>query len=438
MKHITLFALAALFGASVQAQVFTSGFEDWTDGSPDEWMGAATNIQATSVAQVTEDVHGGASAVRLTNTSNTHQRFSTQSVEVTGGQGYEVTLWARGAGEVRLGFFNNGNYSTYTAYETINSSNWEEVTLTIIAPGAATDGEFILSVRATVEPEHLVLDDVSITEVTVAPPEDATIAEIQGTGDASPLVGQSVTTSGVVSALNGTSGYFLQDGTGPWSGIYVFGNPGALQRGDSITISGVVAEFNGQTQISSVTNTTVHGGGHVLTPTTISTNDGNTEPYESVLVRVVNASCLSAGAFGQFTMNDGSGSVLVDDVLYAHPFAVGSRYDITGILQYAFSEWRILPRDAADVIISTSIGELAGATITLFPNPANDALTIDLGTLSGRTEYSVVDATGRMVLADVITGVRNTIDVGALTNGMYVMTLRNSGSTWSTRIAVQH
>lgn len=441
MKHITLIGMAALFGASMQAQVFTSGVEDWTSNLPDDFVGSKTNLALSNITQVSENPHGGAYAVRLENTGTSHARFTTQPVSVEDGQGYEVRFWARGQGDVRLGLFDDrttgSGYAPYTDYVTVNDENWQEVVLTTSAVTTTAIAEFILSIRSTTAPEHLVVDDVTVTEVTVAPPVDATIAEIQGTGDTSPLAGQTVNTSGIISAVVGTSGYFLQDGTGPWSGIYVFSAPGTMVRGDAVTITGVVTEFNGQTQISGVSDATVESSGNVAPSTTISTADGNTEPYESVLVKVMGAECLSSGAFGQFTVNDGSGPVLVDDVIYAFPFVVGTVYDITGILQYAFSEWRILPRDVDDVAISTSIGELATAAVTLFPNPASDVLTIDLGGLAGRTEYTLTDATGRVVLGDVLTSARRTIGLGDLANGLYVFTLRNGAEVWSTRVQVQ-
>ncbi len=441
MKHITLLGMAALFGTALQAQVFTSGVEDWTNNLPDDFVGARNNLALSGITQVSMNVHGGSYAVRLANTSTTHSRFTTQPLSVTDGQGYEVTFWVRGEGQVRLGLYDErstgSGYAPYSDYVTVTGNTWQEVTLSIAAANTSANAEFILSLRSTVAPEHLVVDDMEITEVTIAPPTEATIAEIQGTGDVSPFDGQTVSTTGVVSAVSGTSGYFLQDGTGPRSGIYVFSAPGALVRGDAVTIIGNVVEFNGQTQISNVSSATVNSSGNALVPTTITTADGNTEPYESVLVRVVNANCVSSGAFGQYTVNDGSGPVLVDDVLYAHPFVVGTNYDIIGVLQYAFSEWRILPRDVNDVTIATSIGEFAAAVVNLFPNPANDMLTIDLGTLDGRTEYTLTDATGRVVMGDVLTVVRQTIGLSNVANGLYVFTLRNGSEVWSTRVLVQ-
>lgn len=92
-----------------------------------------------------------------------------------------------------------------------------------------------------------------------------TIAEIQGTGAASPLVGQNVTTQGIVTATYPTGGfnglYIQTPGTGgpadatpgASDGIFVFGsNSGAstFNVGDFVEVTGAVSEFNGLTEIT--------------------------------------------------------------------------------------------------------------------------------------------------------------------------------------------
>ncbi|MEU6856328.1 ExeM/NucH family extracellular endonuclease [Rothia kristinae] len=90
------------------------------------------------------------------------------------------------------------------------------------------------------------------------------IARIQGTGDSSPLVDQAVTTEGVVTAAypeGGLRGYTVQTpGTGGDSdltpgasdGIFVYSpdTAGLVRVGDHVRVSGTVAEYYGQTQIS--------------------------------------------------------------------------------------------------------------------------------------------------------------------------------------------
>ncbi|MFG2043890.1 putative Ig domain-containing protein, partial [Dactylosporangium sp. NPDC048998] len=100
------------------------------------------------------------------------------------------------------------------------------------------------------------------TETKVLP-----IAEIQGTNtDTSPYVDKTVTTEGVVTAVyptGGFNGFFLQTGgtggteaedatPGASDAIFVFGSGsvGQVAIGDSVQVTGTVAEFQGETEIT--------------------------------------------------------------------------------------------------------------------------------------------------------------------------------------------
>ncbi|MDQ2625287.1 MAG: ExeM/NucH family extracellular endonuclease, partial [Actinomycetota bacterium] len=92
-------------------------------------------------------------------------------------------------------------------------------------------------------------------------PLELSIAEIQGTGDASPVVGELVTTSGVVTATyptGGFDGFYLQTaGTGgdldedhvASHAVFVFGHSD-VEIGDHVSVTGTVEEFFGLTEIS--------------------------------------------------------------------------------------------------------------------------------------------------------------------------------------------
>ena len=97
------------------------------------------------------------------------------------------------------------------------------------------------------------------------PPEAHSIAEIQGTGDASPLVGKNVVTDGVVTAAyptGGLNGFYLQTaGTGgdtdsgtrqASDAVFVYGSAvtGVVRVGDHVEVTGKVSEFNGLTEVT--------------------------------------------------------------------------------------------------------------------------------------------------------------------------------------------
>jgi predicted extracellular nuclease len=92
---------------------------------------------------------------------------------------------------------------------------------------------------------------------TITNDDTATIGDIQGNGLVSPYANQAMATTGVVTAVGGSS-FAMQDapevadGDADTSdGIIVFtGSTPAVQVGDVVSVSGTVQEFNGQTEIS--------------------------------------------------------------------------------------------------------------------------------------------------------------------------------------------
>ena len=143
-------------------------------------------------------------------------------------------------------------------------------------------------------------------------PTANSIAEVQGGGSASPLTGQVVSVSGIVTGdfqekdaddASNLGGFFLQqelpDGDADTSdGLFVFDgvNPDVdVNVGDRVTVQGTVQEYVGETQISdpdvSVTGRGVIQPVEINLPvaTTITNEDGDLLPdlerYEGMLVR---------------------------------------------------------------------------------------------------------------------------------------------------------
>ncbi|MCG7254812.1 ExeM/NucH family extracellular endonuclease, partial [Corynebacterium hadale] len=134
------------------------------------------------------------------------------------------------------------------------------------------------------------------------PGEVTPIAEVQGTGDASPFEGKTVTTEGVVTAVydeGGKNGFFLQTaGTGGAEknagdgsdGIFVYmgGNNDFPQRGDSLQVTGKVSEYYNQTQITVSSKQKLDEAleaPKAVELTELPAGDDAREPYEGMLVR---------------------------------------------------------------------------------------------------------------------------------------------------------
>lgn len=98
------------------------------------------------------------------------------------------------------------------------------------------------------------------TEPPADEPTEATIAEVQGTGDTSPLVGKTVVTQGVVTAAYPTGGYngfYIEtpgdpDTPGASDAVFVYGSAATAKVavGDSVEVTGEVSEFNQTTEIT--------------------------------------------------------------------------------------------------------------------------------------------------------------------------------------------
>ncbi|KGN33276.1 hypothetical protein N802_14635 [Knoellia sinensis KCTC 19936] len=129
-------------------------------------------------------------------------------------------------------------------------------------------------------------------------PTEVTIAEIQGTGNASPMVGKEVVTKGVVTAVyptGGFNGFYLQTpGTGGSSdttpgasdGIFVFRQTD-VAIGECYTVAAHVEEFRELTELTDATLTPATDCAPIV-PTPLSTvpvTDADKEGYEGMLVK---------------------------------------------------------------------------------------------------------------------------------------------------------
>lgn len=184
-----------------------------------------------------------------------------------------------------------------------------------------------------------------------------TIVEIQtpGTdGDASQHVGETVETTGIVTAL-GSYFYFIQDGDADYSGIYVYNSPGTLALGDEVTLQGTITEYFGLTELGSIASTVVNSTGNALPALRVLTTGAvAAEVNEGVLV-MISGTCTAVSSapgtdYWQNQVDDGSGIAYTDDGIYSATAIVGHDYEITGPVTFYHNNFEILPRDANDVV----------------------------------------------------------------------------------------
>lgn len=151
------------------------------------------------------------------------------------------------------------------------------------------------------------------------------IHSIQGNGGTSPLLGQTVSTSGVVTKVS-NNGFFLQDPNADSDpatseGIFVFtSTTPTVSVGQALTLSGKVAEFNTGaatntltashtvTELTSPTSITVVNSGNSIAPTviTLPATQAQLEALEGMLVTINTQLTASQnyflGRYGQVTL----------------------------------------------------------------------------------------------------------------------------------------
>ena len=262
------------------------------------------------------------------------------------------------------------------------------------------------------------------------------IYDIQGAGHLSAYDGQTVSTRGVVTAIDttGSRGFWIQDATGDGNdatsdAVFVFTNAiPTVHVGDLVQVSGTVDEYNGGvatnltiTEITAPTisvigagsiSATVLGAGGRAIPSTVIDDDGLTsydpatdgidfyESVEGMLVTVHDAQAVGATDQGQTWvvadsgaeatgLNDRGGVTISDGdfnperiLVYADSgvnpgfsagYVLGDQLgDVTGVVSYFGGKYEVIP---TSVETTTSGGPLPQETTSL----AGDASHLTIG-----------------------------------------------------------
>ena len=159
--------------------------------------------------------------------------------------------------------------------------------------------------------------------------------------------------------------FYIQDGEGPRSGIYIYTSPVIPSIGDSVIVTGEVSEFQWEdptpekmTELAYPDQVYIlNSNNPIPNPIDITTGGLANEDYEGMLVRVSDVTVTYADLipfvdYGQWRVDDGSGEC------YIHNTQEGYEYDpefgeyissITGISTYLFGDWKISLRMEDDV-----------------------------------------------------------------------------------------
>ena len=239
-----------------------------------------------------------------------------------------------------------------------------------------------------------------------------------------PYLGAVVSTSGIVTAdtanirfaaltSGGTTALYMQSGSAPSSGIWITGPESTmvgLRNGDSVTVTGSIAENFDVTRIQNITSAVVRSTGNPepspvdLTSGAFTAGNGDlgAEPYEGMLVRLTNVTVTDINPVfadaTEFSVNDGSGPVIVrrdgtnnysnvaaDTLTGKTILKLNDRISsLVGVIYYSFNQYKIVPRTNADygtvTDVQTPIEVIPGsyALSQNYPNPFNPTTRFDV------------------------------------------------------------
>ncbi len=202
------------------------------------------------------------------------------------------------------------------------------------------------------------IDQAIFPMVGIVNVPEVSIYDIQFTEDASgnsPYKGETVKTKGVVTALE-SKAFYIQDGAGAWNGIYVYQNAApTVAVGDSVEVIAEVAEYYNLTELKNVTVTVINSDNAIEASEVTIGNVG--EGFEGVLMMVKSVVVADAvNNFGEWTVTDATDTLKLDDVMVDFEPAVGTAFaSISGVLTFSFGEFKLLPRDTADIVLLTKV-----------------------------------------------------------------------------------
>jgi DNA/RNA endonuclease YhcR with UshA esterase domain len=440
-KLYKLFLGLMVIGTAANAQtVFQSNLSSWNAGLPTDMLGPATNLVSGNITEVGADTYG-TSAAQLKNTSGSHKRITTFKYQTTPGETYEIKIWVKGtAGEIRTGYKNVTTsdfvYNSYFDMSASSLGNLVELSQTVTVAATCDTAEFILSLRNTDGATDIILDSIYVGSTSAPVATPVTINQIQFTTTPpfnSPYDGQFIETSGVVTGVQ-YNGYYLQDGYGAYNGVFVLDYTNMPSIGDVVEVTGTVDEYFNFTTVANPIVYNVTGTGTLPSPIVLTSLAANDEQYEGVLAKVLGATCTAdttGSGIGEWTINDGSGALIVDDKMFAYGPTQGTMYSVTGIIDYSFNNFKLLPRDMNDVVVSTSVEEINNITVNVYPNPASTYVAFELN--KNNFTIQLFDITGKTVKSVNAVGNKLRVSTSDLNNGIYFYSVySNDGSLITT------
>ena len=432
---VTIASTDALCNGSIDGMATaTGGLSDYTY----MWGNGSTDSDASGLAAGTHSytVTDGAGCT----TAGTYSVGEPTAIVATGTTTNETALGALDGSAISAGTGGNGSYSFMWENGTTSAS------LTGMAEGnygiTITDsnmctGNAVISIGA----DYLPLSTIYEIQYTTA------------SNGESPLADTEVMVKGIVSGFctydhpssRNYRGYFIHDGEGAWSGLYVNDtvNYNSVFAGDTVTVIGTIREddypYWDYTVLREVTSfTLVSTGGPEPIATAVSNLEAANEEWEGVLVSISNATVNddTDAQYGVWTVNDGTSDLLWDNLMYWHsPDAqIGDKYAITGVMFSEFNDISIEPRRPSDVtFMGVGIDELDNTSVNIYPNPTSGPIAIEA---EGQNIVTISNSLGQIVSTSSINGY-SVVDLSNQTKGIYFVELQSEGSIIVEKVVVK-
>jgi hypothetical protein len=453
-----VFLLGIVVSLSGQNLLQNPGFENWLDDSTCEnWYTETTGIGAARESGI---IHSGTYSAKLILTSTETQRFTQYVSPITVGNDYQFSFWCYdndqyGRARVVIRWYDgsgnliSGYYGDYSA----DSTEWQElITGPQGAPASAETAHVevrLYDVSGFTDTAIVYVDDASFVDLgSGTPPDTLTIYEIQGQVSSSPYEDSTVVTYGVVTGVYGSDLFIEEQPGGGWHGIYVFGSSTTPVRGDSVRVTGLVSEYYGMTELTGPIVDILASGSVVPGPTVLPTGSVPVEDYESVLMRVEDATCTNDSlGYGEWEVDDGSGPLIIDDMGVVYVPDSGQIYTVTGPIMYSYGNFMMEPRDSNDIVeggggVTEIRYDDENFAFSLNPSVSTGSVNIDLSIHSStETEISIYSISGQKigtVLNKSLKKGRHTLTWNrqSIPNGIYFIRVQTENRSETKKVSI--
>lgn len=278
LSILCLFGFVAISNAQTGNLLSNSGFEEWTDAKPTDWI-ESTSVSNATIEQST-DAHTGSYSVVVKGNSSSNKRFASKCYTLAAGT-YVMSAYVKANGDelghYRLGYVKvangkaDGSYMYSSAAATAVTTEWAEVTNEFTLTEESTISVLVMN-NKNGKGASFLIDDFTLTvkgeggedgedgEGEDETPEltTSTIADVIAAGAGNAKV------EGTIVATY-ARGFLVSDATG--SILVYLGSDNGHAVGDVVTVEGTTTTYGGLLQFGAGSTVEKTGTTTVTQPT---------------------------------------------------------------------------------------------------------------------------------------------------------------------------